>query len=1075
MDLNRLSNDTTFITNEDGVPLYSRFRQLIKDTEFFDCLVGYFRTTGFNMLSEVLGNTKRIRILIGMGIDRNTKGALGQNEESSFGTLKRKGSPLGIPVSNTELRRVYSENVKSEFDNSDDTATVESSIKTFIEWVRSGKIELRGYPDHRLHAKLYIMGFKEGDKDNGRVITGSSNFTYSGFSDNLEFNVELKNSSDYYFALEKFNELWGRSVDISQDYVQTARTKTWLNDKISPYELYLKFLYEYLREKINIDKQELLSEKSLPEEFIDLDYQRDAVIDAKYKVEQYGGVFLSDVVGLGKTYMAGLLAKELGGNSIVIASPQLLDFKNPGSWYNVFQGLHLPIIPISRGRLHEALVLGKDSYQNVFIDESHIFRNRFTKTYEQLLRICRGKRVILVSATPFNNAPEDILSQLELFQKGHFSNFPNPRVRDLERYFKGLQKRLNKVNRGENPDEYLAISKENAADVRENLLQYVMVRRTRKNIEKYYGEDLRKKKMAFAEVEDPEAVYYQFSYHVDQVFDNTLRIIARELTFSRYTPLLYLKKGLSSLQRTSQMNLGGFMKVLLLKRLESSFFAFKMTVDRFIHSYEQVIAEFNKGRVYVSKEYANKIFELIDQDNYSEIDRLITEDKAQVYDSSGFDESFINNLRRDLKNLIDIKEMWSKVDSDPKLSTLLDMLKNYEHVSRDKVIIFTESSETGEYLGNAIEENIKQPCVVYSSRSSEDVRNSVTLNFDPRSRQKKDDFRLLVSTDVLSEGVNLHRSNVVINYDIPWNPTRLMQRVGRVNRIGTQHSKIRTYNFLPAGRINENIGLEEAARTKLNSFINMLGNDSKLLFDEEVHNYDIFTTLSRKESLVDENGIDVELDQLSYIRKIRDENPDLFEKIKDIPKKCRTAKTTKTYPNSLVTFFRKGAIKKMYRAESDTVYEIDFPTCVRILKASPHDTKELVPELFFSLLDKNKSEFDRVLDDNLGFEVVGKSNEGSLFKAIKSVRGSKGFTEDDEEFLSTVIDRIKEGELPKNLVKRIKQEIENSKNDNFEWRVLTTLRKEIPSDLIKKFEDNTPQRNLSSKEIVLSEYLKGEN
>ena len=173
------------------------------------------------------------------------------------------------------------------------------------------KLEIKAYPSENIHAKLYIMTFAEGDRDVGRVITGSSNFTQAGLMPIM-------------IALAKFNELWEKAVDVKEKYLETIKTKTWLNDTITPYELYLKFLFEYFKDKINIDQEEIFK-RYLPENFLNLAYQREAVLDAKSKLEEYGGVFLSDVVGLGKTYMSALLAQQLDGRSLVIAPPVLLE------------------------------------------------------------------------------------------------------------------------------------------------------------------------------------------------------------------------------------------------------------------------------------------------------------------------------------------------------------------------------------------------------------------------------------------------------------------------------------------------------------------------------------------------------------------------------------------------------------------------------------------------------------------------------------------------------------------------------------------------------------------------------
>lgn len=262
------------------------------------------------------------------------------------------------------------------------------------------------------------MSFVDGHIDKGRVVTGSSNLSESGLVANLEFNVELKNRSDYEFAITKFNELWAQAVEVSEAYVQTVELRSPFA-YFTPYELFLKFLYEYFRAELNRGDGD---STYVPALFKKLKYQEDAVTAARRALDEYGGVFLSDVVGLGKTYMAAMLAQQLPGRTLVIAPPSLLDENNPGSWPNVFRDFQVRQARFqSGGKLDELIRQGVDIYDNVFIDESHRFRTETNQTYERLAQICRGKRVILVSATPLNNHPHDILSQVKLFQNGKAS------------------------------------------------------------------------------------------------------------------------------------------------------------------------------------------------------------------------------------------------------------------------------------------------------------------------------------------------------------------------------------------------------------------------------------------------------------------------------------------------------------------------------------------------------------------------------------------------------------------------------------------------------------------------------
>jgi len=640
-----MTTDLTFITNEEEQSLLNRFATLIENTRFFDCLVGYFYASGFYSLYKSLEKTEKIRILVGISTGKKTLDLIQESKKEVQQTLN---------LSHKETKEEFSNQVVKEMESSKDSIEVEEGIKKFIEWIKSGKLEIHAYPTETIHAKLYIMTFKEGDRDPGRVITGSSNFTKGGLRDNLEFNVELRRPEDYNFALNKFMELWKNSVDVSEKYIETIKNKTWLNDSITPYELYLKFLYEYLKEKINIDKDEIFKDY-LPEKFMDLKYQKDAVQDAKMKLEEYGGVFIADVVGLGKTYISAMLANQLDGRNLVIAPPVLLDEDNQGSWPNVFSDFGVRQTNFeSIGMLNKVVDRGTEKYKNIFIDEAHRFRTESTQMYEKIAQICRNKRVILVSATPLNNTPQDILSQIKLFQDAHKSTLPNPKVRDLEKYFTKLQNRLKGLDRQRDKDEYLKIVQENAKDIRENVLQNLMVRRTRSNIIKYYSKDLEKQELKFPDVDDPYPTLYHFDEDLDKIFNRTLELIVKEFNYARYTPLLYLKEGISHPEKLAQRNMGRFMKILLLKRLESSFFAFKKSIGRFIRSYERFIAEYKRGNVYVSKKHVNKIFELLENDNEEEIQKLIDEEKAYRYPSKDFEPEFIQLLEKDLKMLVKI-------------------------------------------------------------------------------------------------------------------------------------------------------------------------------------------------------------------------------------------------------------------------------------------------------------------------------------------------------------------------------------------------------------------------------------
>jgi superfamily II DNA or RNA helicase len=1060
-----MSTDTTFITNEGENTLKERFKVLLADTKFFDVLVGYFYTSGFYTLLKSLDSTEKIRILIGIGTGRDTLDVL-QEADSQLGLFE---------LSHAEARHKFGETVVHEMEVTEDNSKVEEGANKLIEWIQKGKVEIKAYPSGDIHAKLYIMTFPEDDKDVGRVITGSSNLTQAGLAENLEFNVELKDRSDYEFALAKFNELWINAVDVSDKYVETVTKRTWLG-KVNPYELYLKFLYEYFKDKINLDKQSI-EKVYLPEDFLDLEYQAEAVKDARSKLDEYGGVFISDVVGLGKTYISAMLANQLDGRNLVIAPPALLNADAPGSWPNVFYDFRVPGTKfVSTGKLDDLVKEDLGNYKNVFIDEAHRFRSEMNVTYEKLAQICRGKRVILVSATPLNNSPRDILSQIKLFQKARKSTIPN--VPDLEGFFNRLEKKLADLDRQKDYQKYLEIVKENSELIRERVLKYLMVRRTRTEVVKYFAKDLEQQKLKFPEVADPEPLLYQLNANEDRVFTHTIELITRHFQYARYTPMLYYRGPVTQAEDLAQKNMRRFMKILLVKRLESSFFAFNNTVARFIKSYAGFVGEFDSGSVYVSKKYSTKLFELLADDDDQAVQQLLDEDKAKKYPATDFNPKYRDLLKSDLDVLNEISQLWSSIKRDPKLLTFIQILKTNQILKKNKLIVFTESRETAEYLAENINREFPGQVLTYSGASGAPVREEVIANFDARARHKRDNYRILVTTEVLSEGVNLHRSNVVVNYDIPWNPTRMMQRVGRINRVDTKFDKIYTFNFFPTTQANDEIKLKEAAEYKIQAFIEMLGADARLLTDgEEIKSHDLFNRLASKKTITDEDGAEEsELKYLQVIRDIRDNDPTLFDHIKRLPKKARTGRRDEL-GNALLTYFRKGKLQKFYLTRKDAPGELDFMAAAQILDTPVDTVRENIPTDYFDLLDKNKQAFRESTTEvdvpEPGLK-GGRDSASFVLKVLKSKQVKKclSYTEDDEVYVQELTCLIEEGALPKQTTKTLVKALTGQTDP---LKILGILKTNVPAAFFKDTMAESNAQTAGPREVILSEYLVGEN
>lgn len=1075
-----MKTDLTFFTNEPGSTLLDRFKKILKDVKYFDILVGYFRTSGFHQLYESFESIDKIRILVGLNVDKRTYEII---------EVSRDQNKLDFE-SHKRTKEIFAYNLTTEMENSPDSHDVELGIRKFIKLLQTDcphrqediklggngkKLEIKAYPSANIHAKVYISRFSEDSIDYGRVITGSSNFTESGLVANREFNVELKNRADVEFALKRFEELWKDGVDISEDYVQTINTKTWLNDQITPYELYLKFLYEYFKEEINMDED---FEIYLPEGFKELKYQKYAVTSARKILEAYNGVFISDVVGLGKTFISALLAQQLPGKILVICPPVLKDY-----WYETFFDFGVRGFRVeSQGKLDHIIKYGAEKFDYIFVDEAHRFRNEVTQGYEKLHQICFGKKVILVSATPLNNTIDDIYAQLKLFQVPKKSTIPG--VPDLEKFFRALKKRLDQYSKTD--PEYINVVKQVSRELRDKILKHVMVRRTRNEVIKYFSEDIDKQGLTFPEIDDPQRIVYTFDDRIDSVFNSTIELL-KQFTYSRYTPLLYLKKELSEFEKQSQRNVGGFMKGILVKRLESSFYAFKRTLNRFVESYERFIEMYNNGTVYISKKV--NVYDLLDSDNEELLLKLVEEDRVQKYNSADFRDDFIVNLNTDLSLLKKIKSLWKDIDDDPKIEQFIKDLKTNKLLRKSKLVIFTESKETGEYLYRNLNAQFAGEVLFYSSSGGiyKDTEESVSVardlikeNFDPNIKDQKDDIRILITTDILSEGINLHRSNIVINYDLPWNPTKVLQRVGRVNRVGTEHKKVFIFNFFPTAQSDMHLGLEASIKAKIQAFHDTLGEDAKYLTEEEeITSHELFgdhlyRRLNNKRSYQGEEEEEElsELEYLKLIRTIRDEEPELFEKIKRLPKKARTCrKRDSAEPDQLLTFFRKGKLKKFFITDGNNSKELTFFEAVDYFKCDSETPRHTIPKEYYQFLEVNKRQFDLSVSDEMPERIhrKGSSNETYIIKRLKAkeMRNFSGFTEDDEEFIKSLLRAFENGIVPRNTSKRLKKAIEKEVNP---LKVLAILRRNV-SHAILELPDPAKQAGHDRREVILSEYL----
>ena len=1042
-----------FFTNEPDKDLYTRFSKILQsNTEFFDVLVGYFRTSGFFKLKDAMKGVNKIRILVGLNVDRFTVRII--DEAKGIIDYERRTEKEG--------RDFVSGDIQKEFIDAPVDEKVESGVRTFIEWLVNGKLEMRLYTEAPLHAKVYIMRKDPTKSDTkGSVITGSSNFSAAGLSNNLEFNVELRDDDDVNFALAKFEELWNKSVDIKDTYLEAVEQKTWLRDDITPYQIYLKTLYEFFKEEINADKDKLGND-IMPDDFMRLQYQIDAVVQAKKILETHGGVFISDVVGLGKTFICAMLAKTLKkGKKLIICPPVIVDY-----WKQVLLDFDVAATVESLGKLDRLLEKGVDDYSYVFVDEAHRFRNDNTESYSKLHEICNNKKVVLISATPINNYAKDIQSQLYLFEPKYDSTIVG--VKNLEGFFRKLKTDANKLQK--DSPEHLAQLRSNSEEIRNKILRQVMIRRTRGEIETYYGEDLKKQGLTFPKLGAPQPILYTFDKDTDEAFTETMAVI-KTFKYSRYQALAYLKDpGEYASLVAGSIQVGGFMKGILIKRLESSFYAFKKTLQRFVESYEKFIDMFDTGEVWISKKV--NVYDLIDSGNTAKLVQLEEDDDAMHFKSKEFKSSFVKDLQDDLATLKYLKSIWSTVTDDPKLDQFIHELKTNTKMKGDKKIIFTESKETAEYLRRELRSVYGERVISYSGSSKAGLKESIEDSFNPKYKDKDNNkYDILITTDVLAEGINLHRANVLINYDIPWNPTRIMQRVGRVNRVGTEHDSIYVFNFFPTSQSNAHLSLEARVMEKLQAFHDTLGEDYKYLSDDEdVSAQGLFEGLNKDLNDTEESA-NPELSYLAAIRKVRDENPDLFELVKRLPRKAKSGKKCSSVSDpKTLTFFRKGAYKAFYLTGPITSQELSFMDAIKYIECTQDEKKIPTGKDYYDQSKANADAFDK----DLAMEDIGvaekpsiKGNEAQILKMLRALLRVKTFTDDQEATIKRLIAAYESGNISKAYSSNIVKELKNVEDPIESYFVIVN---NIPDSVLKARKAQTVKYE-GVKEIILSDYL----
>ncbi len=946
---------TRFFTNTGSNTLFAKLEGVFHhnpDIARFDALVGYLRASGYFALRPHLSQVPKVRILVGIDVD-----------EIVADYHKRGLLFLADP---TKALEDFQSRLKSDIQKAEYRAEVEAGILSFVEDVVSGKLVIRAHPTKRLHAKIYIFlpsGWCEHKP--GAVVTGSSNLTSAGLgveeqSRNYEFNVLLHDYDDVKFASEEFEKLWAESVDVLPKAVLAVRDSTYLATTITPYELYFKLLAEYFGPAVDYDPNAL---SDLPDGFKRLSYQIDAVNNGYRLLEKHNGFFLSDVVGLGKTVIACLIARKFffhngfpdhRSHTLIICPPALED-----NWRETKDRFRLDNCDIeTNGSIHK--VRNPQKYDLIIVDEAHKFRNDNAEAFDDLQRLCKSgtlrklpdgsvaeKKVILVSATPLNNAPQDIRNQLALFQDLKRSTLT---VGNLQHFFAQREREFRDAKKEPNVEAARRAVVAIYERIRTKVISEIVVRRTRTDLHdnEDYRRDLEEQSIHFPQIERPRHILYPLTPELESLYDRTVQMLTTgtptSLTYNRYRALTFLradlKKKYQNADRISQQ-LATIMRTLLVKRLDSSFFAFTASLRRFRDATRVMIEMFERGTIYIAPNLP--VNQLILEDREEELVALIAEKQdadptIEVCKPEDFSDELLHGLRKDFERVSPILADWEHVvasNQDPKFDLFLRRLReellNREINREGKLVVFSESRETTDYLTKRLSiAGIDRVLTIDASNRSM-RREEIRANFDANySGKHRDDFEIIISTEVLAEGVNLHRANVIVNYDTPWNSTRLMQRIGRVNRIGSLAPRVFIYNFYPTSRVDDDIELRKKAIMKLQAFHSALGEDSQIYStDEEVDTFGLF------DKSPEETERDERLTLLMELRRFRAEHPEQFRRLAKLPARCRVGRSDASRARITVGFIRNAHRDAFYRIRPGTEpEEISFTEAAREFRAT---------------------------------------------------------------------------------------------------------------------------------------------
>ncbi|WP_051290636.1 helicase-related protein [Dysgonomonas capnocytophagoides] len=1002
-------NSEYFITNNGEKSLAKMIKGILPvKADCLDFLVGYFYFSGIEEIYKNISD-KKMRILVGLEMEKDL---LNKTSEIDFLHKKQKSSRL-------EIRNEFNYSLVELFNKTDffEGKKETEAFKIYYEKIKNGTLEIRKTKEP-CHAKMYIFSYKDEFSEEGEtpgtVITGSSNLTYKGLRGQNEINVRFQHKTEFHDAQNIFNTLWQSAIVIADkdhinDFEDGVIKHIWYEKLPSPYLLYLRVLYEYF--KIDTSRR-IRTPHDINKKFFNLKYQEDAIRMAISIIEKHNGVIVSDVVGLGKSIIGSTVANNLNLRTIIISPPHLKQ-----QWEDYIDEFKINTARVfSRGVISKAL----EHYQTrtdeneewlIVIDEAHNYRNEFTLDYGMLHELCRGNKVMLLTATPFNNQPSDIYSMIKLFQIPTKSTLQTVNnlgysFRHLINVYKNLKKKQKDKQLSE--DE-LKLEIESIAQQIRAIISPLIIRRSRLDLDAIpaYKEDLKKQKIEFSKPAPPRLLDYDLN-NLRNLYISTLEQISRKgadenidmqdynysddiydeniplnlFHATRYKPIMYVKPEYDeevkktvekagfeyNLFKGAQRNLAKFMRTLLVRRFESSQIAFRISLDNMLSNHKnikkwiekrQTIPVFKKGMlpdIEAMYESTNDIIpEMVDDEIDAAIEKLQTRGLFEIK-TEYLKDSFFDELDSDIEILQNLKSEWNKVNNDPKLNEFINILN--EQLAKDperKIVVFSQFADTIDYLDKKLTEAGLPVFSYTANKATPRNKEIIRANFDAGYEvyKQQDTYKILVATDAISEGYNLHRAGTIFNYDIPYNPTRVIQRIGRINRINKKmFDELYIYNYFPTDIGESEIRVQEISTLKMAMIHAIMGEDTKVLTsNEELRAFFIEqykTIIENDERKSWDTEYRAELDTVLYSNEMRE--------ALNLPLRTKIRRRASLPEDGVLVFAKKGNdFVFKYSNDENKPYDRTPEDAFRLLKTSKEEKPYKPSETFDNTFNIIKS------------------------------------------------------------------------------------------------------------------------